>query len=68
MMLTKEMRDAMEDQLHLYMQIAARCVEEENLTDAKAYFHRYEVAVETLYAMGLVSEVEGARWLADFWP
>ena len=68
MMLTKEMRDAMEDQLHLYMQIAARCVEEENLTDAKAYVHRYEGAVETLYAMGLVSEVEGARWLADFWP
>ncbi len=67
MELTKEMREAMEKQLNLYMQIAARCMEERNLTDAEAYFHRYEGALETLYAMGLVSEFEGARRLADFW-
>ncbi len=67
MKLTEEMRNAMEEQLNLYMQIAARCVEEKNLTDAQAYFYRYEGALETLYAMGLVSELEGARMLADFW-
>lgn len=67
MKLTKKARDAMNEQLELYMQIAARCVEEGNLPEAEAYFRRYEGAVETLYVMGLVSEFEGAKMLADFW-
>ncbi|HIV69103.1 MAG TPA: hypothetical protein IAA32_09600 [Candidatus Butyricicoccus stercorigallinarum] len=67
MKLTKKMLDAMDEQLNLYKQIAARCVEEGNMADAEAYFHRYEGALETLYEMELVSELEGARRLAHFW-
>ncbi len=57
----------MMEQFALYKNIAGCCVEEGNLTSAEAYYHRFEGAAEMLYAMGLLSEEDGAQLLGGFW-